>query len=707
MSSTTTVEAPTGERGHAGATRYGPLGGTATGWRADDPEHVVALAWPNSVETYSRMLADAQVAAIFHAVTLGIVRAPWRLDPQDADPGVVAGVADDLGLPILGQRTAATPRRRRGRLTWDAHLRDAVATSLAYGHAVFEQVAPYDETARRHRLRKLAERLPRTIARWEIAADGMLDAVHQWPPRTARPASGPRAPRRTERLEISRLVVYSHDREGSAWWGRSALRPAYGPWWRKDRRLRVDLIAAERNGMGQPVAEFPAGTPPNVVAAGQAMAASVRAGERSGASIEGGRLRLIGVEGTLPDILAGVRYEDEQIARTLLGQWIGLGGADTGGSRALAQPMLDVFAGSLDAEAAWVADVATVHVVEDLVDWTHGPDAPAPAVVVAPSDESVTLTVDALNQLVTSGGLTVDEELESYIRDRFGLPARSTASVSLPPTPDPVRAARRPARADAGDVPVRARRQATGVEAAAQVDFAALEAQFVDARDRLLDEFATVRAGWVDDLTAQVRAATTLADLDGLTVATDALAAVVAAVMAQAAEDAAAEHVAEVGRQGVDTVEVEPDLTAVDLAGRAALVAGLLAAGAVASARGRALVAGSDPLDSDALADDVRSHLEGLSDVQARDRLGGAVTAATNAGRTAAMGALPEADYYASELLDSATCANCSSVDGTQFGSLAEVRAAYPAGGYHACLGGDRCRGTAVAVHGESEPGAQ
>jgi hypothetical protein len=37
-------------------------------------------------------------------------------------------------------------------------------------------------------------------------------------------------------------------------------------------------------------------------------------------------------------------------------------------------------------------------------------------------------------------------------------------------------------------------------------------------------------------------------------------------------------------------------------------------------------------------------------------------------------------------------------VDGTYFKSLAEAEAAYPAGKFVGCLGGDRCRGDLLAI---------
>lgn len=63
--------------------------------------------------------------------------------------------------------------------------------------------------------------------------------------------------------------------------------------------------------------------------------------------------------------------------------------------------------------------------------------------------------------------------------------------------------------------------------------------------------------------------------------------------------------------------------------------------------------------------------------------------------------ALPEPqECYSSELLDGNTCSKCAAVDGKEYDTLAEGLVEYETGGYGACLGGARCRGTLVSVYG-------
>lgn len=60
--------------------------------------------------------------------------------------------------------------------------------------------------------------------------------------------------RATGITSTSRLVVYSRKMEPGKWIGKSLLRPSYTHWLLKDEFLRIEAVAARRNGVGVPVA---------------------------------------------------------------------------------------------------------------------------------------------------------------------------------------------------------------------------------------------------------------------------------------------------------------------------------------------------------------------------------------------------------------------------------------------------------------------
>ncbi|WP_040358026.1 phage portal protein family protein, partial [Corynebacterium ciconiae] len=135
------------------------------------------LRFPQSTRVYAKMLRqDAQVQSIMRAVTLPIRRSTWRVDPNGAPAEIVEHVAADLRLPVLGQEKGAVPRRR-GRVSWDAHLQKALL-ALPYGHMFFEQVYQPGDDGLEH-LVKLAPRLPGTVSKINVARDGGLESIEQ------------------------------------------------------------------------------------------------------------------------------------------------------------------------------------------------------------------------------------------------------------------------------------------------------------------------------------------------------------------------------------------------------------------------------------------------------------------------------------------------------------------------------------------------
>ena len=399
-------------------------------WWMDDSEETLELRWPLSVKVFGRMRREeAQIASVVRAVKMPILRTRRRLNASGCRPKVARAVAEDLGLPIVGEEDVA-PRRTRDRFNFAEHARLAL-TAFDFGHSVFEQV--YRPEAGLFRLRKLGWRPPRTISRWDEAADGGLVAIEQ-NLLTGRPA----------RLEVGRLVVYCHEREES-WIGQSLLRPAYKYWILKDQLLRGNQTTIIRNGMGVPTVTAPA-LPEHLqsdpaaaaewmqaqIEAGLVVTKQLRGGDNTGVSLaNGGQLAMKGVEGKLPDALPTIRYHDEQMARSVLAHVLNLGGADSTSSYALGSTLNGLFTESQQGMSDWFDGVVNEHIIEDLVDVNFGPDEPAPRLV---SDRiGSELSAEALRSLVDAGVITPDDRLENFTREAYGLPVADKSTARTTP----------------------------------------------------------------------------------------------------------------------------------------------------------------------------------------------------------------------------------------------------------------------------------
>ena len=662
----------------------------------DELETTPEVMWPNSVRVYEQMRRqEPQLRAVLNAVGLPIRKAGWVIDPAAASDKVTRLVAEDLGLPILGETVPAAPSRRlRGRLQWREHVRLALLM-LVFGHSPFEQL--YAIENQQARLRKLSVRLPSTISRFEVATDGGLDAI--WQSAMPQPGGGSKG----VRIEISRLVMYVNEREGGNWVGQSLLRAAYGPWLVKQRLMRVGAQNHERWGVARPKVQTPPGASAGQVATAARMASEMRGGDSAGAGLPAGWTESVeGIRGTVPDPIPFMRYLDELMAKQVMAQFLDLGSTPNG-SRALGESFIDFFTLAIQAVAEEIADTATTHVVEDLVDLNFGEDEPAPRVVVPEAGRSEESLASSIASLIQAGALTLDDELEGFLRDALSLPAKAT-TVTPPtplPVPKPVAASRRPAAA------VTLRRQPTAVEAAAGTDFTTVQSEWLDAVDQVVAAMGPVRAAQIADLVKQVDALVAAGDIAGLanlTPSTSDGAELIAAALLDMAAAGAADAATEAGKQGVAVTPPGTDaLPAAYLTAAAALAAALLARDLGSSAARTAMAVTGPDADAGTVSAAVQDALDALTDRNVIDIAGNALSAAQNQGRAATFAAAPHATYYASEILDANTCAACANVDGREFASLDEASAAYASGGYVDCEGGLRCRGVIVAVYDDAQ----
>lgn len=684
------------------------------GWtHVDTLENVTALMWPTSVATYAKMRTDPRLTSVLNAYTLPLRAAPKYVDPAGCKAEVVQLVADDLGLEVLGKENGPGPARRRG-VDFEDHFRLA-CLALVFGHMCFEQ--QYEIKDGQARLIKLSERLPSTITDILTNDDGDLDGIVQFGGKDVIPAN--------------RLVWYVHDREGSAWQGRSMLRAAYAPWLLKHEMMRVHAAANRRFGMGVPSVEAPAGATPAQLEEAARLASQIRAGDSAGVGLPAGfKLNISGVTGGTPDTLAYIRYFDSQMAEMALASVLNLDYSPNG-SRALGDTFVDLMLTSLNAIGREMAQVLTRLAVQ-MVDYNFGEDENVPRIVVGDVGSRPEVTAEALVQLMSAGALKPDPELETWVRERWSLPEKDPnaplagmpidlgggqdPNAPTPPVPDggqppavpPAQAGARvyatnPARykrLKAATGSTAGYRNLSAVEAASGMIPDQVQGDWESALDLLVRRWQRMEASARTRLMDQVQAAVDQNDataLSQLQLDYGVPAEELASFMEDLAGQSMERVIEEASTQGVHLDPAEPNTD--HLKGVASAVSSIVAAGTTNAAGREALRVWTPGRDGAAVASMVKSHLASFSDTWLRDQLGGALSAAQNAGRFAAIlngGQTPE--LYASEVLDRNTCDNCRAIDGHHFTSDQEAQDAYAAGGYVECLGRLRCRGIVVAL---------
>lgn len=705
------IKAPTGELGQPANIGSGLGIGGWSAWIGDDLETVPELQWPNNVRIYSQMRNDAQMQGLWMGSTLPIRRFRWLIDPNESRPEVVDALSADLGLDILGQ----DPRpigRQQGRFNFNEHLRLALH-AIIYGHYPFEQVGEIGPDGLWH-LKKLAERPPITLSEINVDQSGDLAGIRQ--------NVGAHAGGLPPQIGVERLVWYAWEKEGANWQGRSSFRACFKNWLAKDMLTRIDLNKQERTGMGIPIGVNPPNASPEVRNIMYQIATRLRAGQDAGASLPNGAdMKLLGTQGTIPDTIASIHLHNEEMARSFLMMFMQLGQTETG-SRALGSNFIDFFALALQSIAKWFIDHFQSYVIEDWGNWNYGPDEQLP-VLTYQREEEPSFAGRDLAYLVQAGAVTVDEELEDAIRTRYQLPPRPAGdpppagppaptapapAPSPPPTTTAAERQRRSVRA-AGMPPLPLpdrplRRQPYEHEIRAAVDYAALDSSFMSARNTLVIEYRQLQRNMIGGLHDDIVAANgDLAALAALSVEPES-ADIIASRMVTMANHGATLAREEAIRQGTHITTPNLDNVHASLVSRAEATDSVLsrALGQAASRRAIQLTGGGlTPAD---VAKSVADYLGGFSTKYLEDNLGGALNAALNDGRKVVMREGDPTRIYASELLDSNTCGPCTDIDGTEYQTVDDADADYPTGGFMDCEGGDRCRGTIVAVYGESAP---
>lgn len=712
--------APTSEIGQPDSHGSTTPGGGAAAWSTftGATDHVPELAWPRSIEVHDRMFTDGQCEALFTGTTLPIRQRVWTVKPNGAPANMVEALSEDLGLPVYGSEDDNVPMRPEGAFQWGEHLSELLL-ALGYGHYYFEQVGEYVPGDELWRLRKLAPRAPRTIDEFRVARDGGLHSIRQGMV-GAGVAGAPVIP-------VERLVGYVWNGDArTRWIGKSMFRSLYRHWLVKDRLIRVDAINLERPS-GAPILEAPEGAGTTAMDDLSEMAQQMKWGEHAGAAVPHGTVPHF-PDGRSPDVVKSIRYHDEAMARAWMLMLLQLGQTETG-SRALGGTFADYAALAVNAIAGWVAQTATLHVVHDWVRWNYGNVPYAPVIHQRERDpeEGAPPTTDGFVALVESGALTVNTETENWLRSRRGIPLlEGERPQAAPPQmaaaftqarrgPDGRPAARLHASSD-GSASIRLperelRRQPYEHEVFAAVDYAQMEATFMDAMaaaEKLYTQ--SVIPAQIDearDLIERTKAGAkrsrvTQADMAKLTIS-GAGRAELELILLDAAQAAAAEAAAELTAQGVAADAAKREALLARVADQAAAITDLAATGITSAAQRKAVQIAGGSSNATDVADAVTDYLAGLKHTWTLDQLQGAVTMAQNVGRLMTFDTMKAtekavAKFYASELLDGSTCDECMAVDGTEYDTLDEAAADYPSGGYSECAGGPRCRGTVVVV---------
>lgn len=298
--------------------------------------------------------------------------------------------------------------------TWQELLIE-IATFLDFGYAIFETI--YEFRDGQIWLKDLAPRIQESIERFETM-DSKAGVTQN--------LFGTNYNENQVSIPMSKLLIFTHNKEGDNLMGNSILRGARMHTVYLDRAYKVQGIAIERFGAGIPVVTFPTTGGDEEKQEASDLGESLKVNEQGYiAKQEGWEVEILSPSGSGVDSLIekGIDHHTRQIFMACLAHGL-MTGANGKGSHALSQTQdkdLNEFAKQ---KCAYVADQFNKYIIKKLIDLNFGVQEYYPELSFEiDMGETTDQVLGRVKGLVDMGVLQVQRPDEnSYIRKSLQAP---------------------------------------------------------------------------------------------------------------------------------------------------------------------------------------------------------------------------------------------------------------------------------------------
>lgn len=311
-------------------------------------------------------------------------------------------------------------------IDWETFIHEAL-TNLIYGYSIFEVINNiiYDHPkfGTVNALKALAFRSQKTIERWNINREiGELESVTQY-------IQGDLVPEQnfSQLVEIPAefLLIFSLQKEGDNYEGISALRPMYGPWFRKNLYLKIAGIGVEKNAIGTPIGTIPAGKQTeDQVSAFKEMLENFTAHESSFITKPAGwEIEIIKNDFDASKIKDLILMENTEMINSLVANFLALGTSGGGGSYSLGSDLSDFFLTGIQNYANIICGVWNRKLIPNLIKLNFGEQTSYPKLkATGINDKAGKELAEVLTALLGNNAVKADDKLEEYLRKVYSLP---------------------------------------------------------------------------------------------------------------------------------------------------------------------------------------------------------------------------------------------------------------------------------------------
>jgi len=378
---------------------------TLAGTIVDDEEHNKKLRGIDGVRTFDIMRrTDAQVAAVLGATALPILSAERVVGRPEGD--------DEEAEKITDEHLDFAQQQCFERIDFDEVLQH-ITTAFWAGFAWFEKV--YEVVDQQLMLSRVAPRMATTLWRWETGETGDLVGITQRV-RIAGTTKDIFVPR-------NKLALFTVGKEAGDWGGRSILRPAFKSWSIKDVLYKLEAIRFERYAVGVPVITLPEPYTEEMMEMAKSITKNWKGASQSYVVMIGEmKVDIVSVgAGGAMDLQPAIRHHNEEIAKSVLAQFIDLGTSQSG-SRALGTSMMEFFYDAIEGHAKAFASQWNREVLWPTMDLNFS-DKPRP---VLRFEDLGSVSLDMLGNSLAQlkDYVKWDADTENFLRQRLGLPQR-------------------------------------------------------------------------------------------------------------------------------------------------------------------------------------------------------------------------------------------------------------------------------------------
>lgn len=375
---------------------------------------------------YNKMRSDGVVSGSLLLFKTPVHAANWFIEPADQDDISIA-----IGKFVWKCLTEFMS------ITW-TQVKTEAMLECDFGYYMFEKVWEkrkiVDELSdefgnNRIVLKKVAPRHPLDVIDWNYDDNGGPESVDIYSEKNEGVSE--------VTIPISKLIVFSLNREGGDITGRSVLRSVYKHWYYKEALYKIDAIQKERHGIGIPIILLPPNFTDEDKIAANTLGRNLRTNERAHIVLPPGwEVKFAKLEGQPVDVIKSIEMHDKAIRENILAGFLS-------GDNTTKEEDLGLFLKASRFVADSICDAFNLYLIPELVRYNFGKDITPPKLRVRRIGEQADWRVlaFAIRNLIGAGVIRPDDKLEENLREEMDLPVADINTVRMVQAPQASQAA--------------------------------------------------------------------------------------------------------------------------------------------------------------------------------------------------------------------------------------------------------------------------